>query len=356
MKRILESESIVKIKFILSVIAVVVLSIIVVLGLWLSSFEKEYHVRKDIVVNKTIEETFNYVLDFSNWQKWSPWLIMERDAEVIIDGTGTNSSYRWKGKLVGEGEMLHERIITNKQIDQKINFKKPFRSSSKVYWKFTLDQDNTNQTVVTWGMLSSMPFLLRFLTPMMKIYIGMDYKRGLQMLKDHIETGVVISKVDVMGKVNKGEIKYIGIKEKSFFTNIGDGMGIKFETLKNYISNHNLKENVGFFPFTIYNVLDIENNECVYTTAIPLAENQTIAGEKTNLFTSSIPSATYLKVIHTGDYKHLGNAWSTGETYLRTHKIKKDKNIPAIEVYLTNPQETTNKKEWVTEIYFPIKK
>ena len=345
-------------KFKLFIVGGVILTFIVILSLWLSSFEKEYDIRKSIVIEKPTKEIFDYILEFNHWIDWSPWLIMERNAEVTVSSNSTNegSYYAWKGKLVGEGTITHKRITINKQIDQEIAFKKPFRSRSKVYWKFNPSQDNTNQTIVTWGMLGSMPFLFRFLTPQMKIFIGMDYERGLRMLKEKIETGSISTKVDVLGKITKNNFLYIGIKGEDSLSNIGKNIGNNFKILKQYVAENNLKENTAFFPFTIYHEFDFQSSRYAYTTAIPLNKNsQTNSSTTNNLFFDSIPAASYLKIIHTGDYKHLGNAWTTGENYLRTYKIKRNKNMSPLEVYLTNPEEVTNKDKWITEIYFPIK-
>lgn len=41
-----------------------------------------------------------------------------------------------------------------------------------------------------------LPYFMFFMVKMMKNWIGMDYERGLAMLKEFIETGEVISRVE----------------------------------------------------------------------------------------------------------------------------------------------------------------
>ena len=52
-------------------------------------------------------------------------------------------------------------------------------------------------------MKSQLPFFLFWMVKKMKVYIGMDYERGLKMLKDYLETGLVPSaiKIDPNSKI-----------------------------------------------------------------------------------------------------------------------------------------------------------
>jgi len=51
--------------------------------------------------------------------------------------------------------------------------------------------DDGDQTKVTWTMNGCVPIFLFFMIGMMKAWIGMDYERGLMMLKELAEKGKV---------------------------------------------------------------------------------------------------------------------------------------------------------------------
>ncbi len=60
-----------------------------------------------------------------------------------------------------------------------------------------------------------------------------------------------------------------------------------------------------------------------------------------------------IKTIHTGSYKHLGNAWTAATTYARVKKIKTTKALMGIEFYPNDP-DNTPEEELTTEIFLPL--
>lgn len=70
---------------------------------------------------------------------------------------------------------------------------------------------------------------------MMEGFIGMDYERGLNMLKDYIEEGEVKSKLDWMGESDFPGAKYIGIKTTCDIDKMDDAMPEDFRKLEEYM-------------------------------------------------------------------------------------------------------------------------
>ncbi len=68
----------------------------------------------------------------------------------------------------------------------------------------------------------------------------------------------------------------------------------------------------------------------------------------------NVPDHKALKVVHTGSYKHLGNAWSTAMGAQMALKKRKNKAIPMCEVYNNNPHEV-EEKDRITSIYVPVR-
>lgn len=75
----------------------------------------------------------------------------------------------------------------------------------------------------------------------------------------------------------------------------------------------------------------------------------------TTLVSGKIKSSKTLKISYTGDYKHLGNAWVTGLTYLRAKGLKVRKRIPPYEIYIHTDANSSAPQEWKTELYIPIR-
>ncbi len=101
------------------------------------------------------------------------------------NSAAVGSTYHWSGTVTGEGELVHKDLQPGRLIQDDLNFIKPFKSFAKTAFVLKPDRDGTQ---VTWNMDSSLPWFLFWMIPMMKTFIGMDYQRGLSMLKDLIET------------------------------------------------------------------------------------------------------------------------------------------------------------------------
>ena len=87
--------------------------------------------------------------------------------------------YTWDGKLIGAGKLTHEKFTGEEKIEQRIEFKRPFKSVCKVWWELEKKDDST--TLVSWNMDGKMPFLFRFMAKKMPEYISKDYDTGLYM-------------------------------------------------------------------------------------------------------------------------------------------------------------------------------
>jgi len=148
-------------------------------------------IEKSTVIDAPVEKVYNVLSDFNQWKPWSPWLITEPEAKVTVAEDA--KSYEWEGKRTGAGKMAITDESTNHSINIDLNFFKPWKSKAKVRFRIEHEGEGTK---VTWFMDSSLPFFMFWMTKMMTALIGMDYDRGLSMLKEYAETGAVSTKLD----------------------------------------------------------------------------------------------------------------------------------------------------------------
>ena len=140
------------------------LALIVVAALaYLFTLPADFEVRRSLLMSLDRQRVFDKVRDLTSWNEWSPWLMHEPDAKLTYSGNPDREggSFSWDGKYIGAGTLTHVRLDAPVRIDQRIVFKRPFKSESEVWWEFA---DRDGQTEVTWGMRGRMPFFLRFLT------------------------------------------------------------------------------------------------------------------------------------------------------------------------------------------------
>jgi DNA gyrase inhibitor GyrI len=305
-----------------------------------------FHISRSVTVEAPIDRVVPAIEDFNVWPKWSPWLYMEPEAKVDVYGTvgQAGHGYTWSGELVGAGEMKLREVAADRTHHMDLTFLKPFKSKASV--SFEIAPTTDSQTQVSWHMHGSMPFFLFFMVPTMKGMIGMDYERGLRMLKEHVETGAINSATTIEGIVDVPAIHWVGASAEVAMSEIGDSMHQSMpQALK---TAEQAGASISGPPGVIYDNMDIKNQRCRYTAFVPVAEavdaspNGTIEGGKA------------LKVIHTGRYDHLGNSWSTAMTHQRHHKMKPSKSQAPYEIYVSDPADTPE-AELVTEIYLPLR-
>jgi effector-binding domain-containing protein/uncharacterized protein YndB with AHSA1/START domain len=303
-----------------------------------------FKVAKTITIQASLEKIYSIISDYHHWPAWSPWLITEPGVKVEVKTGG--KEYNWNGKRTGSGEMKVLKENAPHRLDMVVHFLKPWKSTSPVW--FELKQQG-QATEVTWGMTASLPFFMFFMTKTMTAYIGMDYERGLRMLKDYAETGTVPSKLTFKGINQYAGNNYVGIKTTCAMDTLDTKMADDFGKLSAWAAkNAHLMAGPGF---SIYHTWDVVKNKVVYTSAFPVKE---IPGQLPEGFISgSIPAIKVNTIAHTGPYKHLGNAWTTQYMMQRGKEFKYRKGIDPFEVYLNMPNEVPS-EQLVTEIHFPV--
>lgn len=143
--------------------------------------------------------------------------------------------------------------------------------------------------------------------------------------------------------------KYVGIPHTCAIDEVGEVMKKDYESLFNFIADNaiTLEE----MPFSIYNTFDIPNNKTAFVSCIPYEGDAPLPE---NFIAGELATQEAIKTVHTGSYKHLGNAWMAAMTYARIKKIQTT-NIPmGIEVYPNDPNNTAE-EELTTEIFLPLR-
>ncbi len=313
-------------------------------------FTLSYQVSRSIEISVSSTEIDSALVDFKHWPDWSPWLCMDKQATLNYFGTtgSKGSGYQWQGKWVGEGR-LSLTSIESSRLGMLLEFVKPWKSTSQVGFDWV--ENNGQSVTLTWTMDGQLPLWLFFMKATMQAMIGMDYQRGLLMLKDYLETGQVVTDSEVVGIVDTEAQPYVGIRQKCSIDQISYSMEQVIARLHDSVENLSL-DSVGP-PFTIYHVWDMKQQLCDYTLAYPVKKD--LSHKDLPLKLGVRPSTRSLKIIHTGEYKHLGNAWMTGHSRIQNDKtMKLHKKIPGFEIYRSNPEETAA-KDLQTEIYIPLK-
>ena len=318
------------------------------LDLWISVKRMDLmpamHISRSIEIDVPVDVVYESISNFREWPRWSPWLIAEPGCEVTYAEDGT--SYSWDGQYVGAGEMKIAEEKKNEALHCDLQFFKPWKSTAKVAF---LLEPASESTRVSWKMDSSLPVFMFFMKDMMEGFVGMDYQRGLAMLKDLLETGDVPVKLE-FGEEVVGPFSLIGIRTECTIDGISKAMGSDTERLCGW-----LKES-GASPSdkmrSVYHKWSPAKNLVCYTVGFPFTELPTDLPEK--FVTLEVPWVTAFTSQITGPYRHIGNAWSAGIVRSRNGAFKQSRKVHPFEVY-GNSLEEVDENDLVTTVYFPMR-
>ncbi|NOU58347.1 SRPBCC family protein [Marinifilum caeruleilacunae] len=303
------------------------------------------HVEKSITIAAGVDKVKSVITDFNQWKPWSPWFILEPEAKESVSDDG--KSHEWDGKRIGSGIIS----IENEQeglIQYDLKFLKPWKSEAKT--DFIVEKIDDNSTKLTWTMDGSLPFFMFWMKTMMERLIGMDYDRGLLMLKDYIEKGHVEAKLEFLGESQFEGCNFVGVKSECTIDNIGEVMEADFKKISDFAkANENI---VTCDWFSVYHKFDFNKNKIVYTSGVGIKEDPT--NIPAGMFKGNLPATKVHTVRHTGPYQLSGNAWSAIMAMERAKEFKKNKKFPPMEFYRNSPMET-EPKDLISDICMAIK-
>jgi uncharacterized protein YndB with AHSA1/START domain len=104
---------------------------------------------------------FSHINDLHKWQEWSPWAKLDPNAKATYEGppSGVGAVFGWAGnREVGEGKMTIVESKPDENVKMKLDFAKPFASTSTVEFLLKPEGAGTN---VTWSMTGKRHFLAR---------------------------------------------------------------------------------------------------------------------------------------------------------------------------------------------------
>lgn len=311
---------------------------------------------QEVLIHKPVKEVYETITNFDLWKKWSPWLCMEPSAKTKTENPWgvMGHTQSWDGDLIGAGRMTLSTLEMNKKVVCDLEFFKPWKSKSQATFHLTAEGDKTR---VRWDMDSTLPFFMIFFKKMMKAFITNDFRRGLSMLKEYMESGVVLSNTQVTGTEKKPGFYYVGITHQAKISDMGFLSKQDFTELGTMVRNGSIANPA--FMLTMYRKFDMVKGNCVFTSALAY-KNETDVKKAVSTIDPAKVQSSYVEehkgfqVIHTGAYHHLGNAWTTAMSAQRHNKLKPDKNVDMYEVYVNTPLSASI-EDLKTQIVIPVR-
>ena len=167
---------------------IVILAIPFVIALFIS---KEYVVEREITINKSTKEVFNFIKLLKNQELYSKWATMDTDMKRTYKGTDGTVGFiaAWDSlkEEVGKGEQEIIKIEEGSRIDTELRFIEPFESRDQSY--LITKEIDSNTTKVIWGFNGHLKYPLNLMMLFMDFdyIIGQDFQVGLKNLKSLLE-------------------------------------------------------------------------------------------------------------------------------------------------------------------------
>lgn len=173
-------------RILITILAIVAIALITPLFI-----KKEYAAEREITINKSKQEVFDYVKFLKNQDNYSVWATMDPQMKKEYRGTdgtvGFVSAWDSKNEDVGKGEQEIKKIQEGERIDFELRFMKPFEATEPAY--MITESVSDSLTKVKWGFSGQMKYPMNLTLLFMNIeeMIGKDLETGLQNLKTTLE-------------------------------------------------------------------------------------------------------------------------------------------------------------------------
>ena len=166
-----------------TLIALAGIAIVVVVVV--ASRPAQFHVARTARIAAKPPAVFAQVNDFHQWDAWNPWAKLDPAMKQSYAGApaGVGAVYTWAGNSqVGEGRMTVTESRPSELIRIKMEFLKPFASTSTAEFTFRPEGDHT---VVTWSMEGRNNFMAKAIHLVMNMdrMIGGQFEKGLAQMK-----------------------------------------------------------------------------------------------------------------------------------------------------------------------------
>ena len=326
----------------------VLLIILIVVGggysIWMATLPASYEVSRSLSMNAPAAVVFEQVNTVKNWENWSAW--MEDDTTIVntYEGpaSGPGAKWTWNGEKSSTGTMELMESVPHSSLAFDMTFGK---SVSKVTCTFA---EENGVTTATLGLAGEVGFFQRFMSKMMDVWIGPYYERGLNNIKEIVESMPKAPEVAIeMTEVEA--MPYYGIKTEDLPMDQmnAEFFGTNYGKIMAYMGENGIE--AAGAPFAIYYKWDKENQVTTLEPGVPVAEqgegNDEVKGGMT--YAGPVLHATY-----TGPYAQSESVHEAISAYMRDNNITFGDIV--WEVYANDPQEVPE-EELITEIYYAIK-
>lgn len=151
--------------------------------------KKEYAIERDITINKSKQEVFDYIKLMRNQEKYNVWVMKDPNVRLTYTGTDGSEGFTcaWEGnKEAGKGEQEFKNIVDGDYLAIELRFEKPFRNVAQTY--MFVNAIAPNQTNLKWQMVGKNKFPMNLMNLIIDSLLGKDLSKSLAQIKKNLES------------------------------------------------------------------------------------------------------------------------------------------------------------------------
>ncbi|MCU0359868.1 MAG: SRPBCC family protein [Bacteroidia bacterium] len=307
----------------------------------------EIKVERSIFLEHTKAEVKPALSDFTLFHKyWNPWSELDSSLDVSFRGKAgeVGHAYLWSGNSSVEKGKVEITGITQDSIYQKLQFG---NNKNSVSYLFIVD--SAGGCKVSWSMVFPVSFLGR--TPMlfmnMDKMIGQDYEKGLQKLKENINS--VIAETAPVYEIKElawDTCTYLGRKQNIGFEEMDGYFEANFGLLEMVLEKENIKTLSP--PSGMVFTYDEENQRTDVSCAFKVPNGTKVKNWESFTF----PACKVLSVEYKGFPSGTGDAHKAIDAYMQSKGLQYQM---VIEEYLKGPDANDECYDCVTMVYYLLK-
>jgi len=150
-------------------------------------------VERSIIINQSVETVFNKVNSFKEFNTWSPWAMKDKTTEYIYSGaeSGVGAKMEWRSDHpeVGSGSQEIIESTLNETVTVSLKFDEQSGDAKAQYFLLPVMHSGKPMTRITWSLHldNESNIIGRYFGLMMDEWVGTEYEKGLNQLKEVLE-------------------------------------------------------------------------------------------------------------------------------------------------------------------------
>jgi effector-binding domain-containing protein len=322
------------------------LGIIAVLVIISYLLPKTYKVERFVFIKSNPDLLYGLTSNFQKWHLWAPWT-KETDSTVIFEMTGeaaqVGTSWKWKGDVLGNGEMILSELMPGRLIAYNLAF-----DHGKYQSKGKITLENQGDSVkVSWideGDLGYNP-MNRYMGLFMGKMMGPDFTKGLEKLKKVAEERNTWPKIEE--KVMPEQVVLL-IRDSATMNTYSSVLDKAFGEIMMVVNKNKLTCTGA--PFAIYLKWDSVTMSSVMDIGFPVQKAEKAQGR---IRIEKIPAQKAVIAIYFGSYDKTGAVYHILEQYIQESGMEIAGS--PWEIYVTDPMAEKDPMKIETDILFPVK-